>query len=185
MTSAPTLERGWTAEELDSLEDAGHYELVNGRLVERSMSFLSSGVTANVNAAVTTFVYQRGLGMSFESELGIRIHPTDRNHTRRADGGFIARERAPAGDPGFLRVPPDLVVEVVSPSVILDEVFAKVAEWLAFGVRVVWVVLPTQRRVEVHRLGQRPIIFLGDDELTSEDILPGFRVPVSSLFPLD
>ena len=185
MTSAPTLERGWTAEELDSLEDAGHYELVNGRLVERSMSFLSSEVATTFVIEMGGFVRRHGLGRNFDAELGIRIHPTDRNHTRRADAGFVATNRVPAGDMSFLRVPPDLVVEVVSPSDILDEVFAKVAEWLAFGVRVVWVVLPTQRRVEVHRLGQPPIIFLRDQELTSEDILPGFRVPVSSLFPLD
>ena len=181
--TAPTLARRWTAKDLDRMEDASHYELVDGQLVERTVSLISSDVAINVLIQMGGYVQRNNLGRKLNTELGIRINPADPDHTRRADGGFISWERLrTSGDASFLLVPPDLVVEVVSPSDIMSLVFAKVEEWLEHGVRVVWLVIPEQRRVEVHRLGQRPILLLGDDEITSEDILPGFRCSISAFF---
>lgn len=83
---------------------------------------------------------------------------------------------------GFLRIAPDLAVEVVSPNDTVYEVDEKVEELLAAGVRLVWVLNPETRIVEVHRLDGTVSKLHVADELSGEDVLPGFTCPVAELF---
>ncbi len=77
---------------------------------------------------------------------------------------------------------PVLAVEVLSPNDTNKEVHDKILEYLAAGVRIVWIVDPHFRTVQVHRPNAKPEFFTDDDELTAEPDLPGFRVPVRQLF---
>ena len=57
------------------------------------------------------------------------------------------------------------------------------AEYLGAGVPLVWVVHPEARAVRVHR-ASGPVSWLREeDELSGEDILPGFRCRVGAIFP--
>jgi Uma2 family endonuclease len=63
------------------------------------------------------------------------------------------------------------------------EVDQEVDDYLAAGVRLVWMVNPERRTVWVYRV-DGPVRFLREpDELSGEDVLPGFRCLVSELFP--
>jgi Uma2 family endonuclease len=83
---------------------------------------------------------------------------------------------------GHCRIAPDLVAEVVSPNDLIYEVAARVAEYLGAGVRLVWVVNPADRTVQVHRQGGTGTILREADELAGEEVLPGFRCQVGELF---
>ena len=183
MSTAPTLERRWTAEEYDALDDRERYELVDGQLLERNMSLFSGEAAARIIAVLGAFARRHHLGRVFGSEPGLRINPRDPEHTRRADAAFISYARSPESDTGYLRVAPELVVEVVSPGDTASAVRAKVDEWLAHGVRMVWLAYPDVREVHVYAQGLHPQIFTADDEITAGDILPGFSSPVAELFP--
>ena len=50
------------------------------------------------------------------------------------------------------------------------------------GALLVWVVNPDARSVTVHREADDVRILTGDDELTAEDLLPGFRCGIGDLF---
>ena len=77
---------------------------------------------------------------------------------------------------------PDLVVEVASPSDSRREVHDKAHMWLSHGVRLVWVVHPETRMVDVHR-PDHAVTTLGDhDSLEGMDVLPGFTCDVSAVF---
>ncbi|MFN0051514.1 MAG: hypothetical protein ACKV0T_04940 [Planctomycetales bacterium] len=52
------------------------------------------------------------------------------------------------------------------------------------GVQWVWVIAPEARDVSVCRAGHPPRILTEGDELTGDDILPGFRRAVSEFFTL-
>ena len=95
---------------------------------------------------------------------------------------FIRADRLADHDAGYLLVAPDLVVEVVSPGDLAGEVIAKAGEWLRAGVRMVWVVYPQAEAVHVYRRGERAVILGPEDDVEGHDVLPGFRVPVSSFF---
>jgi Uma2 family endonuclease len=80
-------------------------------------------------------------------------------------------------------VPPDVAVEVVSPSNRPGELLRKVGEYLDAGVSLVWVVYPRRRQVAVYRPGEEEPTFLKEGEfLENLPELPDFRCPVSDLF---
>jgi Uma2 family endonuclease len=84
---------------------------------------------------------------------------------------------------GYVTIPPDLAVEVASPS---DEVYdleQKVEEYLRAGVRLIWVIHPEVRAIQVTRADRSGHRLGPGDELSGEDVVPGFRCPVASLFP--
>ncbi len=59
----------------------------------------------------------------------------------------------------------------------------KAANYLAHGGRLVWLLRPQDRTVRVHQ-PNAPVQTLRDgDLLAGEEVLPGFSVPVSDLFP--
>ena len=77
---------------------------------------------------------------------------------------------------------PLLAVEVLSPSDTQENIAAKIDQYLATGVMLVWIVDPHFQTVTVHRPGSNPEFLTSDDDLTAEPHLPGFRVAVRSLF---
>jgi Uma2 family endonuclease len=172
-----------TAEEYEALPDRRMFELVDGALVERHVSIFSSQTSAAFMIGIGGFVKQQDIGAMFDAELGMRLHPDDSLHTRRADVGFISWDRNPRYDAGHLRVAPELVVEVISPGDVANEVRAKVNEWLDHGVRAVWVAFPEDGEIHVYAAGEHPRIFTATDEIDGGTIIPGFRASVADLFP--
>ncbi len=82
----------------------------------------------------------------------------------------------------FTRVPPDLAVEVLSPSDRAREVKSKVAMWLATGCRLVWVVDPKKRTVAVYSPEEEMSLLSDKDQVSGGSVLPGFRSPVRAFF---
>jgi Uma2 family endonuclease len=54
----------------------------------------------------------------------------------------------------------------------------KAADYLAAGVRVVWVADHVARTVTEYRPDAEPRVFLEDQTLTVEDVIPGFQLLV-------
>jgi Uma2 family endonuclease len=86
--------------------------------------------------------------------------------------------------PKYGETVPLLAVEVLSPDDRLGKVMRKVKDYLKSDVRLVWVVDPETRNVTVHRPGQEPAVVEDHEDLTGEDILPGFRCKVAEFFRL-
>lgn len=175
----------WSVDDAEAAllsKDGPSYELVDGELVERHVSFHSSRVAMLVGGLLVAHCGANKLGSVTDSELGMRIF-SDPMTTRRADVSFLASARVPRSDQGFLRVPPDLVVEVVSPGDKASEIRSKTDEWLRAGVRLVWVVYPEAREVQVYPVGERPMILGSEDEISGGDVVPGFVCKVSDFFP--
>lgn len=82
----------------------------------------------------------------------------------------------------FVEGAPILAVEILSPTDTVEEIDEKVALYLECGVPMVWVLNPRFRTVTVYRPGVEPILFNAAQELADFPELPGFRVPVASLF---
>jgi Uma2 family endonuclease len=75
-----------------------------------------------------------------------------------------------------------LVVEIVSPHDRFGAIMDKVAEYLAFGVPLVWVVEPELRQVVVYRHGADPCVFRRGQELEGFGDLADLRLRVDELF---
>jgi Uma2 family endonuclease len=126
-------------------------------------------------------VERERLGEVFTAETGFVLR-RDPDTVRAPDVAFVRAERVPqARVPGFPAMAPDLVAEVVSPYDRAVEVSGKALAWLDAGVRLVWVVDPENRTVTVHRPGGTTVL-RGRDQLSGEDVLPGFALPLEELW---
>src|SRR5262245_20352488 len=173
-----------TADEYARLPDDGvRYELQAGVLVSEPIP-ISRHARAQVRMAVVLerFVEPRRLGYVF-GENGYLL-ATDPDTVRGPDVSFVRADRFDPDEAarGFLRGAPDLAVEILSPSNRPGEIHGKVADYLAAGCKLVWVVDPKRRIVTVYRTLLSPRRIGVDDLLDGEDVLPGFSVPVSALF---
>jgi len=178
-------EKTYTPEDLLSMSDEKNYELVDGHLVERNMSVLSSWVGGRLHRFLDTFVEEHDLGWAWPADLGYVCFPNAPKKVRKADVSFIRKERLPEGltSEGYECLPPDLAVEVISPNETYYEVEAKVIEYLAAGVSLIWIIDPESRTVRIHRADGSASWLREPDELSGEDVVPGFPCPVSAIFP--
>ena len=186
MTAAPTSQRSdFTPEDLELLSDGVDFELIDGELVERNLSSYTSSIAARLIRRLGDHIEPRGLGELGGSDFGLQIFTWNPNRVVKPDGCFISAAKLPNGLPrrGWLRVAPDLVFEVVSPGDRAGDVEAKVRDYLAAGVSLVWVVYPDTRSVTVHHPDGTAVSLAATAELTGGDVLPGFRARVSDLFP--
>jgi Uma2 family endonuclease len=179
-------ERTYTPEDLLAMEDGKIYELDDGRLVRRDMSSVSSWVGGRLHRFLDTYVDENKLGWAWPSDLGYLCFPGAPRTVRRPDVSFIRSGRLPGGlssDAGYCDIAPDLAVEVVSPKERFYKVEKKVVEYLDAGVPLVWVINPGARRALVYRHDGSVTWLREDDELSGEDVVPGFRCRLASILP--
>lgn len=185
MAIAPPPTR-FTPEDLLTMPHGDRYELVDGQLVEKSMGNEADWIAGEVFRRLANFVAEERLGWAYP-ETSYQCFDEDPARVRRPVASFIGSGRLPQGrlPSGHCRIAPDLAVEVVSPNDTFSEVQVKVEEYLRAGVRVVWLVDPAARIIEVVRGGGQPQRLHESDELRDDELLPGFRCRVGDLFPSD
>jgi Uma2 family endonuclease len=174
-----------TLDELLAMDDAAHFELVDGQLVERNMSTLSCLVEALTFQRVQSHAEPNKLGPVWTGTMGFAYLPDRPRHVRRPDVSFVKAGRM---TPELfltanLPIAPDLAVEVISPNDTAHEVQEKIEEYQQAGVSLIWVIEPELRVVDVYRKNGVNSRLRETDELSGEDVLPGFRCRVAELFP--
>lgn len=183
--SAEIVDEVISLEEFERMpeEDAYRVELVRGRIVRDQLPGARHGhLTVKLAGWIDVYASERGIGVTL-AEVGF-VLSVDPPTVRGPDVAFIAAERLPPeGVPvGFWRTAPDLAVEIVSPSNRAAEIQEKVLEYLAAGSRLVWVVDPATRSVATYRSRKDIRLLTEGDVLEGDDVLPGFRLPISELF---
>jgi len=183
--SIAEVKRSYTPTDLLAMPDAVNYELVEGELVERNMSYLSSFVEGRVFEVVQSFVRKENLGHVLPGTLGFQCFRNRPHKIRRPDVSFIRSSRISADLflDGYCPIAPDLAVEVVSPNDLAHEVNEKIEEYFGAGVRLIWIVDPVARVVDVYRMDGANSRLRENDILDGGNLLPGFQCMVKDLFP--
>ena len=103
---------------------------------------------------------------------------------RFADGSFIRRGRLPEDRPpqGHCPRAPALIIEAVSPHDTASALAAKIAHWLSADVQRVWVLYPETHRLQVHRADGTVTKLQVDDQLSGEEVIPGFQYQGAAVF---
>jgi Uma2 family endonuclease len=174
-----------TADDLFAMGSDCRCELVNGVLIPMSPSgYQASYIGLHLAILIGGYVEEHDLGTTTMADGGYRLR-RDPDTVRAPDFAFVARGRiTPEMDTTrYLELAPDLVVEVISPNDLASEITAKVIEYLDVGVKLVLVVYPKSRTAAVHRPGLSAQFLRASDELSLEDVLPGFSCRVDDLFP--
>ena len=173
----------WTIETYVRLPDDGQrHELEAGMLVAEPRPFpRHARIQAELTGILREFVQEQGLGVVL-TETGY-VLSRDPDTLRGPDVSFVRGERYDVKEAGrsFIRGGPDLAVEILSPSNRPGEIRAKVAEYLASGTRLVWVVDPEHESVTTYRSIFGPRRIERDGILDGEDVLPGLSIPAAEL----
>jgi Uma2 family endonuclease len=161
------------------------YEVVDGQILENPpMGAMESVLAGLLAELMAPFARAGGLGRVVPETLFLIDHI--RNLKRRPDLAFVSERRWPLRR----RIPqteawdvvPDLTVEVVSESNSANSVVIKLEEYFRAGTQKVWVVYPVVSKVYVYDSPTAVRILQLGDDLDGEDLLPGFRVALSTLF---
>jgi len=107
---------------------------------------------------------------------------------RRPDVAFVSHERWPANR----RLPrtdawdvvPDLAAEIVSRTNLADDIPLRVQEYFDAGARRYWLIFPSASVVYQYDADSPKAIHVltREDELDGGEVLPGFRLPLATLF---
>ena len=171
-----------TDEELLQLpKDGNKYEVVDGELVvSPGAGVPHEKLVVKLAIRLGGYVEAKRLGDVLGSSA---LYVLPSGNKRSPDLSFVATGRL--DEPGisqvFPQLAPDLAVEVISPSDTAQRVLDKVGEYLEAGVRLVWVIDPQKRQAAVYRTITSVREVSGDGALDGEDVLPGFRCPLSEI----
>lgn len=186
--SVTTMDQPEFARWVASREGRGdaRYELLNGRLVMNPPAGWPHGeVEARLVRRLGNAVEPLGLGRILGSSQGFELPSGD---TLEPDASFVSTARWEASPPSlgrFLRVVPDLVAEILSPSTAARDRGEKKGAYARAGVREYWLVDPRARMVTVFgSLGDRfdRGRVYEDGETVESVVVPGLRIAVAELF---
>lgn len=159
-------------------------ELRDGVINELSPSFIPSIIAATFIRIIGTFVVEHDLGYVTGADGGYIL---SEDNVFIPDVAFISKMRLTELPEREVIGPPDLAIEVKSPTDTFKSLQTKAVEYLAYGTRMVWVVYPERKTVEVYTPtgeGNLSVVTLDiDSTLDGGDVLPGFKLAVRDVFP--
>ena len=187
-----TQKREWTYSDLLALNDEKRYELHDGELIEMTAPKLKhQKLLRRLMAALEPFVAASDLGEIYLAPHDLYISETT---FFEPDLSFVRRERfanesIEREDDACLIAPPDLIVEIISPSTASKDRVQKLNAYARFGVRHYWILDPTEKTLLAHVLqdGRYAIVAaLCAETLEDEDtgfVRPPDQMFAPSLFP--
>ena len=162
----------------------GSCELVDGEIAQMAPGGLPhSVVSANVAYILGAYVRKSKLGRVITNEAGVFVKDAP-DTVRGVDVGFLSYKRvAPKTRiAGFLRTPPELLVEVLGHEDTWKKIEDKIIEYHRFGVDLVWVVDPNTQSLRVYPKGRSSHTYHGEDKVNGGKVLPGFSCKTSDFF---
>lgn len=175
-----------TATERDLLDVLDHEnitcELVEGVLVEKAMGYEESLLAGLLLTDINIYLRANPIGIAASGDGTLKLTT---GFVRAPDVSFISWERLPGRKLPKKPIPKlaiDLAVEVLSKGNTRAEMDRKLREYFDAGVRLVWYIDPRKRVVRVFAGPDRPTILRDGDSLDGGDVLPGFVLPLKTLF---
>jgi Uma2 family endonuclease len=173
-----------SAEQLAGFEDDDfQYELDEGQLILMAPAGGVHGRTeGDLYGNLYVALLNEDLGELYPSDTGFLLSENP-DTVRCPDISFVRRERLPLsmrGDGGFIIGPPDLAVEIQSPSQSPADLAKKVSQYLDAGTQTVWVLFPKRKAADIHEAGA-PTRTIGIDDYLESSVLPDVRIQLSEV----
>jgi Uma2 family endonuclease len=187
--STATTQRAVLAEAVSFEEFLTTYDGVHAEWVDGKVHLMSPGnerqsaLTRFLGAILQYWADAHGrLGETYVAPYTVRTHG---NAAREPDVFFIRSEHRERVHGTYVEGPPDLVIEIVSPSSRGQDRGDKYYEYAEAGIPEYWLIDPERKKVEAHRLaadGGYQIVPLGDPPMLRTDALPGMWIAVEWLW---
>jgi Uma2 family endonuclease len=157
-------------------------ELVDGVLLEKVMGFVQSALACFLIEVLRAFVVPRNLGIVTGPDGTVELMS---GLVRIPDVAFTQWDRLPGRRYPSAPIPqiaPNLTVEVLSQSNTPGEMTVKRQDYFTAGVELVWEIDPDARTVAVYTSVADVTNLTAADTLDGGSVLPGFTLPVQTLF---
>ncbi len=155
------------------------YEYVKGELIPVPPTSMEHGdISMNLVFSLGSYIRENQLGRVYIPDTGFKVG----ERVLMPDIAFLSNEHIPDDRSKGSPVPPDLAVEVVSPTDVSRQIEEKVFAYLEAGTQLVWVLKPVSKTVTVYRSETDIKLLTRNDTLTGEDVVEGFSCQVSELF---
>ena len=159
--------------------DYESYEYVKGELAPMSTPTMVHGeISTNIVTLLNNYVRQHKLGRVYTAETTFQIGESG----RKPDVAFVSQARLPENRNQASPIPPDLAIEVVSPTDKVYDVQEKALEYLDAGTKMVWVIEPIAKTVTVYHSPNEIKILTKNDIITGEEVVSGFQCAVTEFF---
>lgn len=155
------------------------WELIDGEIFEKVPSFIPSKIGYRIGHRLSSYLDEHEIGYVTGEAGGYIMSDED---TFNPDVGYISKLRLPEMPAREAPVPPDLAVEVKSPTDSKREMRLKAEKYIAYGTQMVWLVFPDEQEVEVYLPGEDVKTVKLDGVLDGGTVLPGFRLAVQDIF---
>ena len=154
MSTQSAAVRGWTYEEFARLPDDGNrYEVIAGDLyVTPPPETPHQEASARFFTQLRVFANQHGLGKVLYAPVAVILAEGD---YLEPDIVFLRRDHMQYKTKRGIEGPPDLVIEILSPTTASQDRGIKRERYAHFGIPEYWIVDTDRRRVEVHRFDGR------------------------------
>lgn len=161
-------------------EDEARYELDEGELIAIAPGGEEHGsIAGTIHVLIGQYALSRQLGRVYSSDTTFVLAP---GIARCPDVAFVLRDRQRTRNKRSSQCPPDLAVEVFSPSDAVPQLMRKVEQYLKAGCHTVWIVYPDEEIVHVRSKDGTDRILRSGDTLTAPELLPVFSLPVAQVF---
>lgn len=172
---------GLTEDEFFDHPDCERYELVDGKMKERGMSYESAWISNKVAFAFTSFAEKSG-GQTCGDGAEFRCFGKEGRNIRKPDATYIRPGRMVDIPRSACEVVPDILVEVVSPNDRVFDLHEKLKTYRAAAVPVVVVIYPDSRTAEIRH--RESVTTIGEEEtITFPDQMPGFELRLADVLP--
>ena len=159
--------------------DLEGYEYIKGELFRVPPTSIEHGdISMNLISLLHSYARENQLGRVYMPDTGFRVG----ERVLMPDIAFLSNEHLPDDRSKASPIPPDLAVEVVSPTDVSHQVEEKAFAYLEAGTQLVWVLKPVSKTVTVYRSETDIKLLTRNDTLTGEDVVEGFSCQVSELF---
>jgi Uma2 family endonuclease len=130
---------------------------------------------------IESFAQPRRLALAFPE-----LRTTYRGASTVPDVSVYRWERFPRSESGEVAddffEPPDIAIEIVSPSQSVNRLIRRCLWYVGNGVQVALLVDPGDRSVIAFRPGAEPKVLGGTDRIALDEVLPEFELTVQNLF---
>ncbi len=161
-------------------EDDYCYEWNNG-IVEKSPKSMNRSQLEIVQILSRLFATTLAYRQMGELEKEVKMFLPKANRTRVADLAYLTAAQVKEKDDITPSVS-EFVIEVISKTDRADDIDAKVDEYFADGVKVVWQIFPKLEKVKVYTSPISVTICRGKTLCTAAPVLPDFSIKAEDIF---
>jgi Uma2 family endonuclease len=173
-----------TVEEYKNLPETGpRYQLIEGDLyMAPAPNRFHQDISRNLQGAFDRYLEANPIGILYDAPFDVYL--TETNVFQPDLIVVLNANRSILTDAGA-EGPPDFVVEILSPKTRTLDLVNKKRVYARLGVKELWIIDPEPGAIAIYRFEQspdEPVSLLYPPDTINTPLLPGFSIPVSTVF---